>query len=372
MKIQEIDRNFAVEHLDENGIRWIDAFSPEVALRGLAWLEENRATRSFRRCPERAACTLSEAVQSLTHCPSSAFVAFRTDSAVISVHMRNAACPAMAHMPGSGCAGAELYVREGTRWVPIAVAIPDGQTADFRRELVKGNWREMREYRLYLPLYMRLNELAVGIEAGAAIAPLPAPEGQKPIFFYGTSITQGGCASTAGSDYVSIVGRLLENEVVNFGFSGSGKGEPEVARLIREIDAAMFVLDYAANATPELLAQTLPPFVRILREAHPTTPIILMGPIGKDRSLRDSDYDKILDGRRDVTMDFYLRAKAAGDREIYFIDGFGLVQPGISGLYCDGVHPTSAGFAQIAERLAPHLTAIGLWRRLRASAAPAA
>ena len=155
--------------------------------------------------------------------------------------------------------------------------------------------------------------------------------------------------------------------MVNFGFSGSGKGEPEVARLIREIDAAMFVLDYAANATPELLAQTLPPFVRILREAHPTTPIILMGPIGKDRSLRDSDYEKTLDGRRDVTMEFYLRTKAAGDREIYFIDGLGLIQPGSPGLYCDGVHPTSAGFVQIAERLAPHLAAIGRWRGLRAS-----
>lgn len=367
MKIQEIDRNFVAKQVDENGIRWIDAFSSEVALRGLAWLEENRAARSFRRCPERAACTLSPAVQNLTRCPSSAFVAFQTDSGAINVRIRNANLNVMQHMPRTGSAGAELYVRDGNRWVPIAVAVPDGEQVEFQRELVKGNWREMREYRLYLPLYMHLEELAIGVEDGAAITPAPVPEGQKPIFFYGTSITQGGCANTAGSDYVSVVGRLLESEVINFGFSGSGKGEPEVAQLIREIDAEMFVLDYAANASPELLAQTLPPFVQILREKHPDTPIVLMGPIGKDRTLRDVEYEGTFDARRDVTMEYYLRAKAAGDASIYFIDGLGLVQPGSVGLYCDGVHPTSAGFVQMAERLAPHLAAIRLWRRQRAA-----
>lgn len=364
-RIEDVDANFVSKATSGHCLRWIDAFSPELALRGLAWVEENRAARSFRRCPDRAAASLSEGVQLLSHCPASAFLSFQTDSSVISVRMRNENAQTMAHIPLTGFAGAELYMRDGSRWVTLAVAIPDLDSATFERELVVGWPSEMREYRLYLPLYKRVEELSIGVEEGATVIPIATPSGQKPIFFYGTSITQGGCANTTGSDFVSIVGRMLDTEVVNFGFSGNGKGEAEVAQLIREVDAEMFILDYVANCSAELLAKTLPPFLKILREVHPETPVVLVGALAFDRTLWSPVAEIELHERRDVMMAFYLKTKGEGDVNLHFIDGHGLVQPGMSGIFVDGVHPTSGGFIQIAERLAPQLAAICAWHKLR-------
>ena len=55
----------------------------------------------------------------------------------------------------------------------------------------------------------------------------------KPVVFYGTSITQGGCASRSGMSYQAILGRQLNLDFVNLGFSGNGKGEPVVAAWLR-------------------------------------------------------------------------------------------------------------------------------------------
>ncbi len=366
-RLEEIDTNFKNAAVGDTSREWIDAFDGRLALRGLGWLEENRGAKSFRRLPDRAAGKMSQGVQALSWCPASAFVSFITDSPSVTVRLLNDNCTTMRHMPSSGSAGAELFLREGNRWLSLAMAIPDQGSPEFERELVKELPKSMREFRLYLPLYMQLRALSIGLERGAVVKPAPAEAGTKPLFIYGTSITQGGCASTAGSDFVSILGRTLETEVINFGFSGNGKGEPEVAELIAEIDAEMFVLDYAANCEPERLAGTLPEFVRILRARHPKTPIVLVGVPCYNSVLWSREAWKTQGGRRDAMIDFYIRTKQAGDDNLHYIDGFGLLGPGATGDYCDGVHPTSAGFVQMAERLAPHLTAIRVWSRNEAA-----
>jgi len=59
------------------------------------------------------------------------------------------------------------------------------------------------EYMLYLPLYDGLENLEIGVKSTAIIGnPLvDSPRREKPVVFYGTSITQGGCASRAGMAY---------------------------------------------------------------------------------------------------------------------------------------------------------------------------
>ncbi len=363
--IEKIDRNFAVSSDTSDGLIWLDAFDRRLSLRGHGWVGEAIAARSFRRAPERAVHTLTESVQYLTQCPASVFLSFHTDTQELSVRVRNKNTEYMNHITRVGSAGMELYVRDGTQWLPYSQTIPPSDAAVFQQPLLQGQPRILREFRLYLPLYMWLEELTLGFSADAQIH--PSPSKHKPILFYGTSITQGGCANTAGSDFVSILGRMLDIDTINFGFSGSGRGEPEVAQLIREVDASMFVLDYAANCEPERLRDTLPPFVQILREAHPNTPIVVVGPLGFNKSEHSLYYRNTSEGRRDNSIRFYIQRKDAGDTNIHFIDGEGLLPIGITGTYVDGVHPTSAGFAMIAERLFPQLAVI--LRRKRESQA---
>jgi len=362
-RVEQIDSNFKAAEAGADRL-WIDAFDCRVALRGLGWLDENRKTRGFRRLPDRAEAAMNPGVQTLSHHSSSVFLSFATDSPHVSVEIENSGVEVMNHMPSTGSRGAELYFRDGNQWLAVATAVPDLTTPTFRRDLLIDLPSKMREFRLYLPLYHRPVSVRIGVAEGAAVQPIPAPAGQKPIFFYGTSITQGGCANTAGSDYVSILGRLLDREVINFGFSGNGKGEPEVAELISEIDAEMFVLDYVANVpTAELLGGTLEKFIPILRARHPETPVVLLGGLFFDRVLGSRESWEVQQAKRDIVLDLYLRFRKAGDPNLHYIDGFSLLGPGVTASFVDGIHPTSAGFLQMAERLAPQLRAIQIWNR---------
>ena len=87
-----------------------------------------------------------------------------------------------------------------------------------------------------------MTSLEIGVPKGAAFVPV-APRKDKPILFYGTSITQGGCASRPGMSFTNILRRRLNRPVLNFGFSGNGQTELEVGRFLVELDPAVFVLD---------------------------------------------------------------------------------------------------------------------------------
>ena len=137
-----------------------------------------------------------------------------------------------------------------------------------------------------------------------------------------------------------------------------------MARLIREIDAEMFVLDFAANADVATLETVLPDFIALLREVWPETPCVLMGNPSYNQRLWDPKVHAKLDLSRDTFMRSYLDRKKSGDRNVYFIDGDALLPAGVSGAYVDGVHPTSHGFALMAENLALQLQSIRLQIKL--------
>jgi len=244
------------------------------------------------------------------------------------------------------------------RQQPMSIAFPDTTATQFERDLFSGLSRRMREYTLYLPPYNAPTALEIGLSRGARIEK-PSPFAvRKPAVFYGTSITQGGCAHTAGAEYQSILGRMLNLDTINLGFSGNGRGEPEVARFIAEIDASLFALDYVANVDVETLRTTLPAFVQILRDAHPTTPIVLMSKIVYTSCTYSAAVRKDHEARRDVMIGFYSDARRAGDANIHFVDGNALLPHGAHLAHCDGGHPTSVGFQMMAEMLAPQVAGI--------------
>ena len=365
VRIKELDRNF---DLDREGkrLRWIDAFDRRLALRGLGWLKENREQRNFHRLPLRAGKAVPEAVAILGKAPAGVFLSFFTDAPDISVRIRLAQAPhSRPHFALAGSAGAEIYCREGRDWHPAGVALPPPSGTSFQRILIEDAPRQKKEYRVYMPPYEIVEEVTLGFTPGAAVLPAPTPQGMKPILFYGTSITQGGCANTAGSGYVSATGRMLDTEVINLGFSGNGKGEPEVAALIREVDAEIFVLDFLANADADTLPRTLPAFIKTIRQKRQKTPIVIMSCPAFDKTLVSQVAWDNTDRKRDTAMRTYLQFKDAGDENVFFIDGNALLPAGVGGSYVDGIHPTSHGFAILAERLVPQLSAIRLRAKRR-------
>ena len=119
--------------------------------------------------------------------------------------------------------------------------------------------------------------LAYGQNHFARLMPVNGPVGnRKPLVFYGTSITQGGCASRPGMVHTAILGRWLDRPVINLGFSGNGTMDPEMADLMAELDPALYILDCLPNINAAQVAKRVVPFVRTLRKARPETPILLV------------------------------------------------------------------------------------------------
>ena len=58
--------------------------------------------------------------------------------------------------------------------------------------------------------------------------------------------------------FTAIVGRQLNVEVINLGFSGSGRMEPEMAELLAELNPSVYVLDGLWNMSPTQVVSDAP------------------------------------------------------------------------------------------------------------------
>ncbi len=256
---------------------------------------------------------------------------------------------AMEHMPATGVSGLDLYVKtDAGKWHWLGIGRPSKQTS--QAALANGIPAGKREYLLYLPLYNGVSSVEIGLAKDQALAkaePRPA-EQQKPMVFYGTSITQGGCASRPGMVHTAILGRWLDRPAINLGFSGNGKMEPEMADLFAELDPAVYVLDCLPNMSAAEVTERVEPFVQKLRKAHPKTPIVLV----EDRSYANAF---LLPGprernqsSREALKKAYERLRAAGVEGLHYLPGDKLL--GADGEdTVDSSHPTDLGFLRQAE-----------------------
>lgn len=330
------------------GARSLSLVDEPVQVAGLAWLREEPSV--LRRLPARMKDRVSPAVWGLAQHPSGARIRFRTDSLRLGLVAKNPDASTMHHMTSVGQNGFDLYVDGQYR----SSAWPDAKGL-IQREWTLSEDRRMREVTLYLPLYKAVTLERLVLESGAALS-MPTPLARpRPVVFYGSSITQGGCAENPGLSYTAILGRSLNLDFINLGFSGAGLGEPAVAEAVAEIDAEAFVLDYWANPSPEVYRDTLPGFVDTLRRRHPRTPILVTGPFWFPAEAGSSLLHAQQEAKRKTAREFVAARRKAGDRAITFVDGLEMLSPSQGSGLVDGVHPNSLGFQTCADGLEPHL-----------------
>ena len=330
---------------------WYDLRLRDVEGRG--WTD----TKAFYdRLPARAEGIVREAVWNLSRNSAGLCARFVTEATTIQVRWRlTSAKLEMPHMPATGVSGLDLYVKHEGRWRWLAVGIPTEQAS--RVSLASGLPPGKREILLYLPLYNGVSSVELGLPTDAKLAKAdPYGAGhRKPIVFYGTSITQGGCASRPGMVHTAILQRRLNFPVVNLGFSGNGRMEPEMATLFAELDPAVYVLDCLPNMSAADVTERVEPFVKVLRQAHPETPILMV----EDRSYTDSfliaaKRQRNTDSRAALRAAFN-RLTSTGAKHLAYLTGEELLGEDGEGTV-DSSHPTDLGFIRQADAFEKALT----------------
>lgn len=323
-------------------VTWHDC--KDLLVEGKGWTD----TQSFYdRLPARAEGKVTPSVWVLSHHSAGLCVRFVTDAPAIQV--RWTLLPkrdlSMPHMPATGVSGVDLYSRDASgRWRFVANGRPTAATNTARFTPPPG-----QPCLLYLPLYNGVTSVEIGVPQGSTVTSPDAAGAQrrKPIVVYGTSITQGGCASRPGMAFPAIMGRKLETPVINLGFSGSGRMEPAMAELLAELDPSVYVLDCLWNMTPELVSTRVEPFVRTLRAARPDTPICLV----EDCSVRNVCPTE----KGTILRTIHQRLTAEGLKHLYFVSNQGMLGDDTEGTV-DGCHPNDLGMMRQADALVAALS----------------
>ncbi|MBQ9939328.1 MAG: hypothetical protein IJO96_07340 [Oscillospiraceae bacterium] len=339
--IYDVDKNFkANTNFNKEDIVFYDVREKPFNLYGLFW--ENG---KFRRLPEAVAKATNEGVHFLHANSAGGRVRFKTDSPYVAVFAKIGDINKGDHGALTGTAGFDIYSTSEDGQVFEALYHPSLDIVDKVEAIAEFDCKKMRELTLNLPLYSEVCELYLGLAEGCTLEEASPYKYQCPVVYYGSSITQGGCASRPGTCYQGLISRRFDCDYINLGFSGSARGEDVIAEYIADLDMSLFVYDYDHNApTVEHLANTHERMFRIIREKNPTLPIIMLT---RPRVML-AEHEK---ERLKIVERTYQNAVAAGDKNVYFISGAELMK------YCgdegtvDKCHPTDYGFASMAKVL---------------------
>jgi lysophospholipase L1-like esterase len=344
--IPKIDRNFATHtSLNIDNIRFYNIQENPFSLFGVFF--ENGI---YRRLPEQVAKSVSESVYALHAHTAGGRVKFVTDSQFIAIKAVMPAIGKMPHFALTGSAGFDLYV--GRQEEYYSSFVPPFDISDGYESVIRFDKKTEREITINFPLYSSVADLYIGLDENAVLKKSRGYKHKKPIVFYGSSITQGGCASRPGNAYESIISRALQTDYINLGFSGNAKAEDEIAQYIKDLDMSVFIYDYDHNA-PNLkhLEDTHQRMFSTIRENNPELPIIILS----RPKYRLNEEEK---RRLAVIRKTYADTIVAGDKNTFFIDGPALMKYAKNEGTVDGCHPNDLGFHSMAKILIRQLKSL--------------
>jgi hypothetical protein len=313
-----------------DSLRWMNPANNKFAIEGQAW--GNEVQEPYNRLPARAQNLVRKQVWALSRNSTGIIVRFKTDAQQIIVRYTIKGALNLPHFPTTGFTGVDIYSvsKDGEwNWLPGSYSFRDTTTKkdtitykfNIPKEVI---YKSGREYRLYLPIYNTVGWMEIGTPKNSSFSFIPARV-EKPIVIYGTSITQGGVASRAGMAWTSIAGRLLNQPLINLGFSGNGTLDKEMIDLISEIDAKVYVLDCLGNLMDTAkfplteVKRRIIESVKTLHAKHPMIPIILASFGAFNNQRLDKERGNAIHTMNENMKQAYLFIKASGISNVFIL-----------------------------------------------------
>lgn len=325
----------------------MEAGFPVVQNQG--WIKELGNT--YSRLSQRAEVEVRKPLWNLSLNSAGLAIHFYSNAPEIKVRYGVSGPLSMPHMPNTGVSGIDLYgIDSDGNWMNASGSYQWGDTISYIFTNIGKDKFHNRgfEYRLYLPLYNTVKWLQVGVPENTELKFIPVRE-EKPIVAYGTSITQGACASRPAMAWTNIVSRTLDYPLINLGFSGNGKLEKEVINYLNELDAKLYILDCLPNLTQSNDNEA---YIRIIeavkqiRSKH-ATPILLVEHAGYSNSSLDSlrmkDYTRL----NKASQMAFKALQTEGIKDIWYLSNKDL-KFSTDG-WVDYVHPSDLGMQNYAD-----------------------
>lgn len=312
--------------------------------------------KNFNRLPSKYENIVRPVVWKLSRNSSGISILFATNSPVIAAKWKLMNYPNRANMTQIWTSGLDLYCMVNGDWEYVNSAVPTGLTNE--KTLISDMDTTYKEFLLNLPLYDGVENIEIGIKNSFSISTPNKTFSRvnKPIVFYGTSITQGASASRPGMAYPSILSRRLFIETINLGFSGNGKFESSVGQALCEIDASLYVIDCTPNSHPDVIKDNALNLLLQIRKCKPEVPVLLVESIVREYAyFKKSDEStfgslKYITAQNEVLKNSYKKAKDMGIEGLYYLESDGLIGYDHEGT-SDGTHLTDLGFFRIANKL---------------------
>ncbi|PCI34701.1 MAG: hydrolase [Flavobacteriaceae bacterium] len=315
-------------------------------------LKENRYDRlplSYKEIVRKPVWDLSKASAGMS-------IRFLSNSTSISVKWTILSNHKMYHMAETGIKGVDLYFNNMGNWQYLNTAKPSAIENEYM--LIKDMPDEMREFRMYLPLYDGVARIEIGIDSNSVIE-RPLKKNRGSIIFYGTSITQGGCASRPGMAHTNIISRKLNVDCINFGFSGNGRMEQPINDLISEFKPLFYVIECLPNMIAEQVTSRTIPLVKTIQAKRPETPIIFIENFIYESSALDEKRGALINVKNAALKTEYIKMIEGGYKNIYYISSENATGEDHEGTV-DGVHFTDLGFIRYADFLIDKFVKFGL------------
>ena len=279
---------------------------------------------------------------------------FKTDSRNITLKWTTEYRNRFESMAFYNESGLDLYIMINGKYRFLGAACPNTKEKhsvwDIVTEKFKNIPEGMNQYTLNLCMYDQCSHLEICIDDNAKIEPVPLKKDY--IAIYGSSITQGGCASRPGRTFTHILRMNLDEEIVNMGFSGGGLLQPEMTDILMKLSPKIMVMDCVANMAAALNDENYiynwNYFYIKFREKFPNVPLVII----EQPTFTDSwTFLDSLEPKNLLLRDI---VKSWNDKNLSYIKGDNLYGDDFEASV-EGTHPTDLGFARMVEIIQPVL-----------------